>query len=137
MDRATMKKLITTGILLVVIDRMEFMYSPFQGLERYVPFACCHEPIQLSWWVYLVGIQIQYLLFTVVLYLWLPMQKEFKWVVIAFGLCVIELPLTYGRPIMQLPLPWQWYFPLSCSMLRLASIIYFLSMVLVRSINEK
>lgn len=126
MERQVYLKMITTCALLLVIDRVEFAYYPFEGLDRSIPFLCCHEPIKISWWVYLISIQLQHFLWALILWMWMPMKRYFKWVVIAFGLCVIEFPLTYGEPVSQLPLPWQWYFPLSCSMLRLASIVYFI-----------
>jgi hypothetical protein len=139
MNGEQLKKLIATAILLIIIDRIEFAYYPFEGVKKMVSFVCCHEPITISWWVYLVTIQVQYLLFTVILYIWIPqvMKREMLYIVIAFALCVIELPITYGRPIAQLPLPWQWYFPLSCSLLRLISIMWFLTVLVMKIIKHE
>jgi len=128
-----------TCILLIVIDRMEFTYYPFQGVKKYVSFLCCFEPIILSWWVHLISIQMQHFLWTVVLFIWLPeeMNKPMYFVMGSFALCVIEFPLTYGIPIAKLPLPWQWYFPLSCSLLRLASIMYFITEFIRQALKEE
>lgn len=126
------EKLILTAILLVLIDRIEFAYYPFQGSPIFVAFACCHEPIQLSWWVYLETIQVQHFLWTIIAFLWIPMRKEMIFIMIAFGLCVLEFPLTYGIPIAKLPLPFNWFFPLSCSLLRLAAILNFFRAVIMQ-----
>jgi hypothetical protein len=132
------KKLLLTGLLLIVIDRLEFAYYPFEGVQKYVSFVCCHEPIQLSWWVYLVSIQMQHFLWTVVLYVWIPegFKRQMLAIVAAFGLCVVELPLTYGQPIAKLPLPWSLYFPLSCSLLRLVAIMWFVTEFVRKVIKE-
>lgn len=136
MDYKTYQKLILTVILLVIIDRVEFAYYPFEGLDRYIPFVTYDKPIIASWYVYCLSMIIQGFLWSFVAWMWLPMQKQFKWVVIAFGLCVLEFPITYGQPIATLPLPWQWYFPLSCSLLRLVAIMYYLGCVIEKAIKK-
>jgi hypothetical protein len=131
-----LKKVILTIVLLFIIDRIEFAYYPFQGLDRSIGFVCCHEPISVSWWVYLISIQMQLFLFTVILYLWVPLKKEMLYVMIAFGVCVIEFPITYGWPIAQIPMPFNLYFPVSCSLLRLASICYLMYVVVKKILND-
>lgn len=138
MNRALFIKMLATACILIVIDRVEFAYYPFEGSKKMIGFICCHKPIKISWWIYLVSVQLQYFLFTVILYIWIPdiMKKEMLYIVIAFGLCVIEFPITYGRPIAQLPLPWQWYFPLSCSILRLFSIMWFITNLIRKLLKD-
>lgn len=134
-------KLLATVILLIFIDRIEFAYAPFEGSKITVDLPFYEEdpehPIYLSWFVYLESIQVQHFLWTLLAWMWLPMAKDFKWVVIAFGLCVIELPLTYGEPIAKLPLPWQWYFPLSCSLLRLGAVLYYFTRVVFKLLRHE
>jgi hypothetical protein len=134
MDRKTLLKTLATALLLVLIDRVEFAYYPFEGVQRYVPFLTYATPIILSWYVYVMSILVQQFLWIVLLWMWLPMGKQFKWVVIAFFLCILEFPITYGQPIASLPLPWSWYFPISCSLLRLAAILYYLGCVIKKMI---
>lgn len=136
MDRETVKKLLVTSILLVVIDRIEFAYYPFQGSEVYVNFLVYETPMQISWYVYLLSILIQHFLFTLILWMWLPLKEDFKWVVFAFATCIVEFPINYGQPLVQLPLPWQWYFPVSCSLLRLFSILYYLTKVTMKALER-
>lgn len=136
MDRSATLKLSATCLLLIFIDRIEFAYYPFEGLDRKIPFLIYDKPMQISWYVYLISILIQHFAWTIVLWIWVPMQKEFKWVVIAFFLCVVEFHITYGRPIVTLPLPWNWFFPISCSLLRLAAVMYYLVCVVRKYLNS-
>lgn len=135
MDRSTILKLVSTCLLLVLLDRIEFAYYPFQGSGKTMGFLIHPEKESLSWWVYLLSIQVQYFLWTLILWIWIPFKQHWKWVVIAFALCVIEYPITFGKPIAHLPLPWDWFFPLSASLLRLVAIFYYLGCVVKKAIE--
>lgn len=135
MDRRTLLKGIGTCLLLVVIDRIEFAYYPFEGNGRAVSFWCCQEPIAQSWWVQVESYYFQLFLFTVILLIWLPLKKHFIWVVVAFFLCMPEFALTYGEPIGKIPLPFEYYIPISVSLLRLVAICYYLGMSVKKALE--
>lgn len=137
MELKTLRKAIGTALIIVLIDRIEFAYYPFEGVERYVQFLLYDTPIIMSWYVYCLSVLVQGFLWSIVAWMWLPMAKDFKWVVIAFGLCIVEFPLTYGQPITSLPLPWGWFFPISCSLLRLMAVMYYLGCLFKRLIDHE
>lgn len=122
---------IATGLILIVIDRVEFLYYAFEGNGKKVSFWCCQEPIAQSWWVQIESYYLQLFLFTLILLMWLPFWKHFIPVVGTFFLCMPEFWLTYGEPIAKLPLPFGWYIPVSVSALRMASVCYYLTVVVI------
>lgn len=129
METKAFVKLLSTALLLILIDRAEFVYYAFDGNGKEMSFLCCHAPIAQSWWVQIESYYFQLFLFTMILLLWLPYTKAFMWVPITFFLCMPEFALTYGKPVAKIPLPFDWYIPISVSTLRLSAVCWYLYVV--------
>lgn len=130
MDVKTILKLFATAAILVVIDRVEFLYYAYDGNGVTVSFWCCHEPIAQSWWVQIESYYLQLFLFSLIGLMWLPLKKHFWPICLTFFLCMVEFAFTYGEPIAKSPLPiFGWYVPASVSTLRFLAVMYYFTMV--------
>lgn len=119
------RKLITIAILLILWDRIEFLYYAFEGSDRKIGFFLIGDPIRLDSYVYFASIAFQQAITAIIIYMVIPIRAA-KYFVIASLVCFVEYFLTYGQPIAKIPLPFDFYLPLSGSTLRLASICYLL-----------
>jgi hypothetical protein len=121
MDKATLIKI---AILLVLYDRVEFLYYLVEGSDVKLGFLLKGDPIRIDSYVYFASIGLQQVIFALIIHMLMPM-KSVKFFVIASIICFLEYFVTYGQPITKIPLPWELYIPISGSMLRLASVCYF------------
>lgn len=117
-------KLLRLVILLILWDRVEFLYYLFEGYDAKIGFIIQGDPIRLDSYVYFASIALQQVITAYIIYTLLPWNSV-KWFLVASVLCFIEYFFTYGTPILKLPLPWNLYIPVSASSLRMVSVCYF------------
>jgi hypothetical protein len=116
---------IKIAILLLLYDRVEFLYYLVEGSERKMGFLLMGDPIRIDSYIYFASIGLQQLIFAFILQMLIPIRAA-KFFVLASAVCFIEYFLTYGQPIAKIPLPWELYIPVSGSTLRLVSVCYFM-----------
>jgi hypothetical protein len=119
------RTLIKIAILLLLYDRVEFLYYLVEGSERKIGFLLMGDPIRIDSYVYFASIGLQQLIFAFILQMFMPIRAA-KFFVLASAVCFIEYFLTYGQPVAKIPLPWELYIPVSGSALRLVSVCYFM-----------
>jgi hypothetical protein len=119
------RTLIKIAILLLLYDRVEFLYYLVEGSERKIGFLLMGDPIRIDSYIYFASIGLQQLIFAFILQMLIPIRAA-KFFVLASAVCFIEYFLTYGQPIAKIPLPWELYIPVSGSALWLVSVCYFM-----------
>lgn len=130
------KKFIIIAILFLLYDRVEFLYYAFEGSERKVGFIIKGEPIRIDSYVYFASIGLQQVIASFIIYLLLP-WRSVKYFVIASVICFVEYFFTYGQPIAKIPLPADFYIPISASTLRFVSVCYVMYECVKRVMNGK
>lgn len=117
------RRLITIAVLLILYDRIEFLYYAFDNPEEKVGFILKGDPIRKDSYIYFASIMFQQVITSIIVYLFLP-WRETKWFVIASVIVFIEYFFTYGQPFFKIPLPGEFYIPGSASTLRMISVCY-------------
>lgn len=121
-------KYFTVSILVLVYFLLEYVWLPWADVPvtYKVPFVHQGNPIRLDSLIYHAGVKVQHVIVPVITLILMPFKKESKLMIIAFSLAFFELFLTWNEPILQLPLPFNWYIPISTSPLKFASVCYFM-----------
>lgn len=125
------KRLITIAILLILYDRVEFLYYALDNPDQKIGFIFKGDPIRADSYIYFASIMLQQVITSIIVYLFLP-WKETKWFVIASMIVFVEYFFTYGQPFFKIPLPGDFYIPGSTSTLRMMSVCYFMYAVVKR-----
>jgi hypothetical protein len=128
------RKLIAIAILLLLWDRVEFLYYAFEGRDTMVGFLIKGNPVRIDSYVYLASIYIQQVIMATIIYLLFPINAA-KYLVLACLICFVEYFLTYGQPITRIPLPRDFYIPVSGSTLRLLAVCFFMWRCVQKALN--
>lgn len=142
------KLAIAIGILLVLFDRIEYLYYAFPETDKFCLILWKERCYRMDSFIYYFSGRVQQVITTimvylVIVYLKLPLRKHAFLIVVAWLLSLIELFITYNEPITKVPLPrciylpwyseglfWKkvitdWYIPISTATLKLISVLYF------------
>jgi hypothetical protein len=76
--------------------------------------------------IYNASVKVEHFILPLILFILTPFRKESKLMMIAFGLAFVELFFTWNEPMLKIPLPFHWWFPVSTTLLKLASVCYFM-----------
>jgi len=123
--------IISVAVLLILYDRIEFLYYAFGNPEELVSFPFKANPIRKDSYIYFASVMFMQLITAVIVHLLLQ-WKETKWFVAASALVFVEYFFTYGQPLFKIPLPHGFYIPGSASTLRMMSVCYILYGAVVR-----
>ena len=113
-------------ILILVFDRVEFLYEGISNSDKMIGFLYSAEPIRADSYVYFASTRIQYVILSVILMTLLPKYRsETKAYLGACILYFIEFFLSYNEPYMRILLIKDFllfgdlYLPISISTLKL------------------
>lgn len=122
------QKYIVVSFLVLIYFLLEYAWIPWEGspVRFTVPFIHDGPPIRLDSLIYHGCVKAQHIDLALILLILTPFKKECKWMIAAFSLAFFELFLTWNEPVLQLPLPFNLYIPVSTSPLKLASVCYFM-----------
>lgn len=131
-------KYIAVSILIFVYFLLEYAWIPWSGVPEYyeVPFVYSDGPVRLDSWVYNACVKVEHLILPLILYILTPFKRESKLMLLAFGLAFVEFFFTWNEPIAKIPMPFDWYIPVSTSPLKLASICYFMVSCVIKFFEE-
>lgn len=121
-------KFISVAVLVIVYERLEYLWYPFEHVQRWytVPFIVEMSPIKLDSMIYMASVKAQHFIFALILHVLLPLKFYTRWMIVAFAIAFFELFLTYNEPIFKLMLPSEFYIPVSTATLKATSVCYFL-----------
>jgi hypothetical protein len=124
MDRL---KYLIVSILTVVFFILEYTWIPFEDIPIFykVPFIYDGGPVRLDSWIYNASVKIEHFIVPLILYVLTPFKQECK-LMGAFALSFIEFFFTWNEPIGKIPLPFEWWIPISTALLKLVSICWFM-----------
>lgn len=125
MDR---QKYLLVSILLIIFWFLEYVWVYWEDVPIFynVPFVYDGGPVRLDSWVYNVSIKLQHIIGVLFVYILTPFKKESKIMLIAFGLALIEFFFTWNEPIAKIPLPFEWWIPISTATIKLMSVCNFM-----------
>jgi hypothetical protein len=113
-------------VLVMVFFLLEYLYLPFENLRNPVVIVFQNFTIPLDSYMYFLCVKVEHLVFAYCIHLLIDAKHVTKWIVISFFLCLLEYPLTYNEPIGRIPMPFDLYVPISTSVLKFASVGYFM-----------
>lgn len=117
--------IIIVAVLLILYDRIEFLYYAFNNPDQLIGFPFKNITIRKDSYIWQASVMFMQFLTALIIHL-LMGWKETKWFVIASALVFIEYFLTYGQPFFKILLPGGFYIPGSASTLRMISVCYIL-----------
>lgn len=125
MDRM---KFVVVSILVLVYFLLEYTWISVEDVPIFykVPFIYDSGPVRLDALVYNASVKVEHFILPLILYILTPFKKASKLMMIAFALAFVELFLTWNEPIHKVPLPFNWWVPISTTLLKLASCCYFM-----------
>jgi hypothetical protein len=122
------KVYILLSVYVIAFFLCEYMYLPFEGNTTEVKILLKDFSVRLDSYTYLLFIKLEQLIFVLVVRLFV--KENSIWMLYAFGLAMIEYPLTYNEPIAKIMLPdfwgWQPYIPVSTATLKFSAVCYFM-----------
>lgn len=121
------KNYLILSFLVLLFFLMEYLYLPAEGNTTPVKIVFKDFSIRLDSYVYFAAIKVEQFIFVVVLHIILPMKDYTKWLVYSFLAAIVEYPLTYNEPIYKLPLPLDFYIPVSTASLKFTAVAYFMT----------
>lgn len=128
-------KYVAVSILVLIFFLLEYVWIPWDGSPvRYtIPFIHDGPPIRLDSLIYHAGVKVQHIILPLITLILMPFKKESKVMIFTFSLAFFELFLTWNEPIAQIPLPFDWYIPVSTSPLKFFSVCYFMTACIRRA----
>ena len=119
---------VAVSVLVLLFFLTEYVWIPWADLKIYikVPFIYEDGPVRLDSYIYNASVKVAHFIAPLILFLLTPFKKECKYMMIAFGLAFFEFFLTWNMPVAQIPLPFNWFIPISTSPLKFASVCYFM-----------
>jgi hypothetical protein len=122
------KVYILLSVYVIAFFLCEYMYLPFEGNTTEVKILLKDFSVRLDSYTYFLFIKLEQLIFVLVVRLFV--KENSIWMLYAFGLAMIEYPLTYNEPIAKIMLPdfwgWQPYIPVSTATLKFSAVCYFM-----------
>lgn len=122
------KVYILLSVYVIAFFMCEYMYLPFEGNTTEVKILLKDFFVRLDSYTYFLFIKLEQLIFVLVVRLFV--KENSIWMLYAFGLAIIEYPLTYNEPISKLMLPdfggWQPFIPVSTATLKFSAVCYFM-----------
>lgn len=116
----TRLKIVTIGILLLIADRVEFLYYGIENPSEMVGFVYSGAPIRIDSYIYFASIRIQQLIFAIILNMLLPeFRKETTAFVIVSFLYFMEFFWSYNEPTTTIRITEYIYIPISVAALKL------------------
>jgi hypothetical protein len=121
-------RFVVVSILVLVYFLLEYTWISVEDVQIFykVPFVYDSGPIRLDALVYAASVKVGHFILPLILYILTPFKKESKLMMIAFALAFVELFFTWNEPIHKVPLPFNWWIPISTTLLKLASCCYFM-----------
>lgn len=119
---------ITVSLLMMAYFLLEYTWIPFEDMPVFykVPFIYDGGPVRLDSWVYNASVKVEHFILPLILFILTPFKKECRLMMWAFGLAIVEFFITWNEPILKIPMPFHLWIPVSTSLLKLASICYFM-----------
>lgn len=119
---------ITVSLLVMAYFLFEYTWIPFEDVPVFykVPFIYDGGPVRLDSWVYNASVKVEHFILPLILFIISPFKKECKLMMWAFGLAFVEFFFTWNEPVLKIPMPFHLWIPVSTSLLKLASICYFM-----------
>lgn len=119
---------ITVSLLMMAYFLLEYTWIPFEDMPVFykVPFIYDGGPVRLDSWVYNASVKVEHFILPLILFILTPFKKECRLMMWAFGLAFVEFFITWNEPILKIPMPFHLWIPVSTSLLKLASICYFM-----------
>ena len=121
-------KYIAVSFMVLIYFLLEYIWFPWEDSPvRYtIPFIHEGAHIRLDSLIYHAGVKVQHVILPVIILILTPFKRESCLMIAAFSLAFFELFLTWNEPIAKLPLPFDWYIPVSTSPLKFFSVCYFM-----------
>lgn len=122
-------KYFSVSILVLLFFLLEYVWFPWDGspITYKIPYVHEGNPIRLDSLIYHAGVKVQHIILPLITLILMPFKKESKVMIFTFSLAFFELFLTWNEPIAKLPLPFDWYIPVSTSPLKFFSVCYFMT----------
>jgi hypothetical protein len=130
------KRILIIVALLVVYDRVEYLYYAFEDSDSKIGFIIKGDPIRIDSYVYFLSIRIQQIIFALIFYYLVPLKSP-RWFLYACVAMLVEYPLTYNEPILTIPLPLDHYIPVSAAAFRLCAVGYFMYEVVNKLLKKE
>lgn len=121
-------KYIAVSFLILLHFLLEYIWLPWADVPIYweIPFVHEGNPIRIDSLIYHAGVKADHLIPLALVFILMPFKKESKIMMAMFAVAFFELFLTWNEPVAQLPLPFDWYIPVSTSPLKFFSVCYFM-----------
>lgn len=119
---------VTVSLLVMAYFLLEYTWIPFEDVPVFykVPFVYDSDPVRLDALIYNASVKVEHFILPLILFILTPFKKESKLMMWAFGLAFVEFFITWNEPILKIPMPFHLWIPVSTSLLKLASICYFM-----------
>lgn len=119
---------VTVSLLMMAYFLLEYTWIPFEDMPVFykVPFIYDGGPVRLDSWVYNASVKVEHFILPLILFILTPFKKECRLMMWAFVLAFVEFFITWNEPILKIPMPFHLWIPVSTSLLKLASICYFM-----------
>lgn len=131
-------KYVLVSLLVLVFFLLEYTWIPWEDLPVYynVPFVYDGGPVRLDSWIYNGSVKVEHFILVLICFILTPFKKSSRLMMWAFGLSFIEFFLTWNEPIVKIPLPFHLWIPISTSLLKIASICYFMYEAIISAFDE-
>jgi hypothetical protein len=131
-------KYLIVSFLVLIFFLMEYTWIPWEDVPIFytVPFVYDGGPVRLDSWIYNASVKFGHIIPCFICYILTPFKKESKLMVWAFTVAFVEFFFTWNEPISKIPLPFGMWVPISSTLLKLASICYFMWGAFKKALNQ-